>query len=116
MKFIKDSVTEKMFVDERQYQDIGEFSSIAKYWSNYYQETGKRAFEGWRIDLDVSSTKEFGFQRLIVAGNGIVGPGGFVLVERSRYKPSDKECIDSTFLIEYLLSCGKKNRADFILK
>ncbi len=120
MQFIKDSVKQGSFVDETKYLDIGEFSDVAKYWSAYFQETGKKAFDGWKVEVSVSLSKEPGFKRLLDAGRGSIGPGGFTLVERQRFKQltkkEDKEYVDSTFLIEYLLSLGNKKRSEYVLQ
>jgi hypothetical protein len=115
MQFIRDSVNEKRFMDETQYQEIGDFTSVAEHWSRYYQETGKRAFQDWKVQLRVSPSKEHGFKRLLAAGNAILGDGGFTLVEKSKFGTDDSECVDSTFLIDYLLSLGKKSRSSYIL-
>jgi uncharacterized protein YecA (UPF0149 family) len=115
MQYIKDSVNAKQFMPETDYQEIGEFTSVAKHWCRMYQETGQRAFQDWKVQLRVSPNKEHGFKRLLAAGNGILGPGGFTLVEKSKFRADDSDCIDSTFLIDYLLSLGKKSRSSYAL-
>jgi hypothetical protein len=119
INYINESVKQGKFVEEEAYLEIGEFTSVSKFWCRYYQKNGKKAFDGWNVELNVSSNKEFGFKRLLSAGNGSTGPGGFTLIEKHKFKQntskSDTQYVDSTFLIDYLLSMGEKDRNDYLV-
>jgi hypothetical protein len=49
----------------------------------------------------------------------MIGPGGFTLIEKQKYKQlankDDIDYVDSTFLIEYLVSLGKKKQSDYVM-